>query len=90
MPYIFKHTDPIEDITIEMTVNNNEIHINTILSNFEDFLRACGFSWIKCGSINYLDPDTEEISQKKIVELSVPPTQEEFKFGVQSARGNED
>lgn len=46
MAYIFKHTDDISAITVEMKIDRDDLTLDSVLDNFADFLRACGFSWI--------------------------------------------
>jgi hypothetical protein len=46
MPYIFKHTDDISAISIEMKIDRDDLTLDSVLVDFTDFLRACGFSWI--------------------------------------------
>jgi hypothetical protein len=57
MPYIFKHTDDISAISIEMKIDRDDLTLDSVLVDFTDFLRACGFSWID--TIQHVKEDEE-------------------------------
>ena len=52
--YTFKHVDKFSKVTIEMTLENEGIDLDTLLEQFENFLRASGFGWIEPDSIQYV------------------------------------
>lgn len=65
MPYIFKHTDDISAISIEMKIDRDDLTLDAVLDNFTDFLRACGFNWID--SIQHVKED-EELKLNDMIE----------------------
>lgn len=42
--YTFKYED--DNVIIEVKTKENVVTLNSLLSTFEDFLRASGFNWI--------------------------------------------
>ena len=52
--YTFKHVDKFSKVTIEMTLENEGIDLDTLLEQFENFLRASGFGWIEPDSIQWM------------------------------------
>ena len=71
--YSFKHVDKFSKVTIEMTLESEEMNLDSILEQFENFLRASGFGWIEPESIQYVreekttnDEPLESISDAQI------------------------
>jgi len=85
MSFTFRHEEPISQVSIEMHMKNEGHSLTELLMNFEDFLRACGFSWVKPGTIVHYDPDNLDQSPEEV------PEQQEFEFinHHYSAKGSE-